>query len=113
MPGFMGTWKIDYHHVTGDPLIKDVIVIGDPGPNGYPFSISHPDGTPWDFTAWPNQDGLSFSRIEGIKGVRIVFDSATDPQNMVMGPLGSQIEQWKDPKLPQPSDMGTFTGTKG
>jgi hypothetical protein len=116
MPGFEGTWIIEYHWVKGQVLIKDTIVIEDLGGNEYDFSISHPSGTPWDFKASPNPDGLSFSYVEGLKGVRIVFDSATEPKKIFMGPLGSQIEQWPPSGysgLPQPNDMGTFTGTKG
>jgi hypothetical protein len=116
MPGFEGTWTIEYHWVKGEILIKDTVVIKDLGPDGYLFSISHPEEDPWSFIASPGPDGRSFSHVEGLKGVRIVFDSATEPKTIFMGPLGSQIERWPSSPLAkpaQPNDMGTFTGTKG
>ncbi|MFL6261530.1 MAG: hypothetical protein ACJ76Y_17690 [Thermoanaerobaculia bacterium] len=46
-------------------------------------------------------------------GLRLVFDDAVNPTQIVAGPLGSVIERWLLHPSKQPEDMGTITGTKG
>jgi hypothetical protein len=116
MAGFEGTWNITEYTVLGSKLIggnPPRIAIARVGAQ-YRVTILLLAGGSLVFDASPNDRTLSYTLDPDVDrfGVRLVFDSAADPQNIVHGPLGSVIERWISTNF-QPNDMGTITGTRG
>jgi hypothetical protein len=112
LAGFEGPWNIMETKITGIKLIGGQITIDRAGAQ-YRVKIPLQIGAPLDFVVTQNDRTLSSTIDRGTDhyGVRLVFDSLTDPQKIVDGPLGSLIERWSDTE--QPADMGTITGTRG
>lgn len=115
--GFEGHWTVTYVTIKGQPLIGGSIDISAVIQNRFQITVSSPNGggLPWIFTVPLDGTGVSFTHIEKVsgmlQGIKIVFDNPLDPQGIIEGPLCSQVERWSE--VTQPSDMGTFTGTKG
>jgi hypothetical protein len=117
MAGFEGPWNI-----TETPIIGSKLIWGNPpqitierAGAQYRVKIPLQSGGWLDFVVTQNDRALSGPIGLGTNdyGVRLVFDSLTDPQNIVHGPLGSVIELWISGNFFQPNDMGTITGTRG
>jgi hypothetical protein len=122
MAGFAGTWNIEEHWVNGHRITEGppaTIAIAKIGDSLYQvtivFSAKNPDRY-WVFKKAPEADGKTFYHIEELSNsgyeVRLVFDSATNPQKILEGAGRSEIQRWRL-HVKQPEDMGTITGTKG
>jgi hypothetical protein len=123
MAGFEGTWNIKEnlvkgHRITEGPPAK--ITIAKIQDSLYRvtivFTANNPDRY-WVFDKAPEADGKTFYHTEKLSKskyeVRLVFDSPTNPQAILEGPGGSEIQRWPGHPVVQPDDMGTITGTKG
>jgi hypothetical protein len=122
MADFEGIWDVEEHTFHGNPILQDrpvqiTIVKNAIDPTQYDVTIPLQGGKSEVFTESPYATpmGQTISHTwnepgEGRYGVRLVFNHAVNPAQIVEGPLLSVIERWglKD----QPDDMGTITGTR-
>jgi hypothetical protein len=118
MAGFDGTWDVEEHTFHGKRTLKDrpvrIIIERETG-DLYKVTIPLKRGDPpLVFVAFPNDktlSGINNNPIDGDYGVRLVFNHAVNPTQIVEGPLCSIIEWWHRHK-DQPEDMGTITGQR-
>jgi hypothetical protein len=123
MAGFEGTWNIEEHRVRGNRITEGPpasITIAKIGHSLYRVTIAFTAHNPdryWVFTKAPEADGKTFYHAEDLSHfgyeVRLAFDNATNPQKLLEGVGGSEIQRWPLPRVRQPEDMGTITGTRG
>jgi hypothetical protein len=121
MAGFEGTWECWEHQVKGNLTIGSDFDI-EIKLNGSQYEVTKIPPLPGLSLPFPvvaKDQALSKTWTDGVSqyGVRLVFDNAVNPTQILQGPLCSVIERWSHKKhkrrIHQPDDMGTITGTKG
>jgi len=123
MAGFEGTWIIQEHKVWNGPIIVDEgaseeINIHRTGDGPYKVHIPLKNRRdPLDVELIHENDRTLFYRgdHDGYHYyVRLMFDSAANPQAIIDEAGGSEIQRKRrPPSVKQPDDMGTITGTRG
>lgn len=123
MADFEGIWNIEEHWVKGKRITEDPpakITIAKIGHSLYRVTIVFAANNPDRYLVFdeaPAADGRTFSHTAKLSNARysvqLVFDSATNPQEIIEGAGGSEIQRWPLHPVVQPTDMGTITGTRG